>query len=60
MGSQEACSGLKVLLFDWWPNNYSITSDVRPETTLSGRPACGVENPSPNFYRQHGFEFYQG
>jgi hypothetical protein len=59
MHSQEPRCGLKVLLFDWRPNNYSISSDVRSETTQGDRQAREVKNPGPNLYRQHGFEFHQ-
>jgi hypothetical protein len=59
MSSQESRCRQKVLLFDGWPNNYSISNDVRSEATLGDRPACGVENAGSNLYRQHGFQFYQ-
>ena len=59
MSSQESRCGLKVLLFDGWPNNYSITSDVRSEAPQGDRPASGVQNPGSNLDRQHGFELYQ-
>lgn len=61
MHSHEPRRRLKVLLADGRPNNDSITSDVRPETTQGDRPARGIENSGPNLYRsKHGFEFYQG
>jgi hypothetical protein len=53
MRSQESRRRLKVLLFGGWPYNYSITSNVSPETTQGDRPACRIENSGANLYRQN-------
>jgi hypothetical protein len=43
MNSQEPCCRLKVSLFDGWPDNDAITSDVRSETTQGYGPASDAK-----------------